>query len=117
MFTNTRAIAVASFLLLSMLSGLAAAADRPPLIDKSACDAPAYPLAWQNEDKQGAVVLDVLVSADGNVADAKVVESSGYAKLDKASLQAGAKCKFKPATRNGQSAQSWVKVRYLWEIN
>jgi len=117
MFANARAIAVVSSLLLSMLPGLTSAADRPPLIDKSACETPDYPLVWQNEEQQGAVILAMLVGADGNVTDAKVLESSGYSKLDKASLRAGAKCKFKPATKNGEIAQSWVKVRYRWEIN
>jgi protein TonB len=46
-----------------------------------------------------------------------VVQSSGYSALDKASLRASAKCKFKPAAKDSDLAQGWVDVRYSWVIN
>ena len=117
MFANARAIAVVSSLLLSVLSGQALAADFLTRVDKDSCETPEYPAIWQNEDQQGAVKVALLVGADGNVVQAKVVESSGYTTLDKASLRAGVKCKFKPVAKDSDIAQAWVKVQYSWVLN
>lgn len=116
MFSAPRNIAIATSLLLSLVAVQASAADRPR-IDKSSCSTPDYPVAWQSQDQQGAVKLALLVGADGSVQDAKVVESSGYSTLDKASLKAGVKCKFTPATKDGANTAEWTKVQYSWVIN
>jgi protein TonB len=116
MFSAPRHIAIATSLLLSLVAVQASAADRPR-IDKSSCSTPDYPVAWQSQDQQGAVKLALLVGADGSVQDAKVVESSGYSTLDKASLKAGVKCKFTPATKDGANTAEWTKVQYSWVIN
>ena len=117
MFTNARVVAIMAFLLIPVISVQAAAAELSAKIDREACQVPAYPAHWRVDDQQGAVILSVLVKADGSVADAKVLESSGYSQLDRASLRAGANCKFKPGTKDGQAVPSWVKVRYSWIIN
>jgi protein TonB len=117
MSTKARAIAIISSMFLSVLSGHALAADRSAKIDESACRTPAYPVQWQADDQQGAVLLSVLVKEDGSVGEAKVLESSGYARIDKASLRAGINCKFKPGTKNGEAAPSWVKMQYSWVLN
>lgn len=116
MFSAPRRIALATSLLMAVVAGQAAAADRPR-IDKSSCSTPDYPVAWQSQDQQGAVKLALLVGSDGTVQEAKVVESSGYATLDKASLKAGVKCKFTPASKDGASTAEWTKVQYSWVIN
>jgi protein TonB len=117
MFTQTRALAITTSLLLSVFCSQAWGAEQTAKIDREACDAPGYRLDWVAADQRGDVVLSMLVNADGKVTDAKVVESSGYAKIDKASLRAGSKCKFSPGTRNGEAVPSWVKIRYSWVIN
>lgn len=117
MFTKARAIAMTSSLLLSVLSGQVLAVDAPAKIDPNACATPNYPLSMRTDEQQGDVLLSVLVDADGNVSDAKVVHSSGYSGLDKASLRAGVKCKFKPSVKNGEATPSLVKMTYSWVIN
>jgi TonB family protein len=117
MFTKARAIAMTSSLLLSVLSGQVLAVDTPAKIDPAACATPSYPLALRTDEQQGDVLLSVLVDANGNVSDAKVVQSSGFSSIDKASLRAGVKCKFKPGVKNGEAAPSLVKMTYSWVIN
>ena len=117
MLTNVRASAVAATLLLCMFAGHASAADLQTRFDKAACAAPDYAAVWRSEEQQGDVKVKVLVAPDGSVKDAKVIQSSGYAALDKASLRASAKCKFKPVAKDSDLAQGWVDVRYSWVIN
>jgi len=117
MLTNVRASAVAATLLLCMFAGRASAADLQARFDKEACAAPDYAAVWRSEEQQGDVKVKVLVAPDGSVKDAKVIQSSGYAALDKASLRASAKCKFKPVAKDSDLAQGWVNVRYSWVIN
>ncbi|MYM98584.1 energy transducer TonB [Duganella vulcania] len=117
MFTKISASAVASALVLSLVSGVASAGDILSRFDKETCAAPDYSSAWRDEEPQGDVKVKLLVSPDGTVTDAKLVESSGYATLDKASLRASVKCKFKPVAKDSDIAQGWVNVRYTWVLN
>jgi len=117
MFSKTPALVITTSLLLSAFCSQAWGAEQTAKIDRAACDAPGYRLDWLADDQKGDVVLSMLVNADGKVTDAKVAESSGYAKIDRASLRAGSKCKFSPGTRNGEAVASWVQVKYSWVIN
>lgn len=114
MFAKTRAFAALSILL---LSGVAGAAENVSRLENADCNVPAYRTAWQDDDVQGTVKLAVLVGTDGRVLDAKVLESSGYTALDKASLRAGTTCKFEPAVKDNNSAAVWAKVQYKWVLN
>ena len=99
------------------LTTLAAHAAEPVTSSRSArCAAPYYPASWQDDGIQGRVRVAVLVGADGSVQDAKVVESSGYRALDRASLRAGFHCTF-AAPKAGDSAAVWTTVQYKWVTN
>jgi protein TonB len=117
MLTNARIGGVVSALLLCALSAQSSAAELEPRSDGMACAAPEYSLESLREEQQGDVGVKLLVGADGSVLDAKVVESSGYLTLDKASLRAGAKCKFKPISKGAEHPSGWVTMRYSWVIN
>jgi protein TonB len=118
MIAKLRIVAVASTLLLCASAANAVNADNS--IDQSThqktvdCVVPNYPATWQEEGIQGNVRLAVRVGADGAVHEAKVVKSSGYRALDKASLRAGYSCKFGAAAKNGDSATEWTTVQYKW---
>jgi protein TonB len=114
MFSTKRSAVVVSILLLCLAAGQAMAADVSAKIDPRECDKPDYPLRWQSEGDSGNVLVAFLVGADGKVTQSKIVESSGSARVDRASARAGARCKFEPAAKNGQAAPSWAKVRYTW---
>lgn len=81
------------------------------------CSVPDYPTAWIKDGLEGTVRLALLVSADGSVKDRKVIDSSGHRELDKASLRAGAHCKFGAAPKDSSSVPRWTTVQYRWVAN
>ena len=82
---NTRTFAAATVLLLSAFVGNASAAGAvnaaTARLAAADCDVPNYRNSWQDDEVQGAVKLAVLVDADGNVQETKVISSSGFASL------------------------------------
>jgi protein TonB len=114
-------VAVASTLLLTASAANAANADnateRSSHQKSAECVVPYYPATWQQEGMEGNVRLAVRVDAAGAVKEAKVVESSGYRALDRASLRAGYSCKFGTVSKNTDSASAWTTVQYKWVVN
>jgi len=110
-----RSIAALSLILLSTVGSQAEAATASPRLAPADCDTPSYRNTWQEDELQGAVKLAVLVDASGKVQQTKVVSSSGYVALDRASLRASTSCKFKPVTSG--SAPVWEEVQYKWVLN
>ncbi len=117
MLMSKRCATLVSSLLLCIASVQAVAADRNATFDPKGCEAPEFPARWQNDGESGNVVVAYLVGTDGKVQEAKIVESSGSPRVDRASAKAGARCKFKPAAKNGEAAAAWTKVRYSWVLN
>lgn len=62
---------------------------------------PEYPRASQRRGETGRVMVRVLISPQGAVANASVRSSSGYARLDESALVAARSARFKPYTENG----------------
>ncbi|MFZ6817147.1 energy transducer TonB [Undibacterium sp. Ji22W] len=58
------------------------------------CNAPEYDGSMLRGEEKGSVKLRFTTDASGNVVDAKVEESSGHAKLDRASMAALKSCRF-----------------------
>jgi protein TonB len=117
---NTRTLAAATVLLLSAFAGQAFAAgavSTPSRLAAADCNVPNYRNSWQDDDIQGAVKLAVLVDANGDVQETKVISSSGHLALDKASARAGATCKFKPVAKESGNAPVWAQVQYNWVLN
>jgi D-alanyl-D-alanine endopeptidase (penicillin-binding protein 7) len=84
--------------------------------DFSTCGKPKWPKEDLRAGHQGAVTLGFLVSADGRVLESRVQTSSGYTALDESAREGIAKCRFKAATNNGQPAQEWMKMMYIWTL-
>ena len=114
MLSTKRHAAVLSSLLLCLATPLALAADHSAKVDPKDCGKPDYPVRWQNEGDSGEVIVAFLIGADGKVMESKVVESSGYQRVDRASVRAGARCTFQPGA--GGTA-SWAKVKYAWIVD
>ncbi len=72
--------------------------------------APRYPYLSRVNDEQGRVILHVVVDRKGRAKEVKVLESSGYSRLDKAARKAVKRWRFQPAQKNGQSTQGVVQV-------
>jgi TonB family protein len=62
---------------------------------------PEYPRVSRRLDEQGTLTVRIHVGADGSVGDVELLESSGYERLDRSALDAIAKWRFEPATRDG----------------
>jgi bla regulator protein blaR1 len=87
------------------------------VVNFAACERPRYPAADLEAGHEGAVTLSFLVGTDGNVAQSRVLRSSGYRELDEAARTAIEKCQFKPATAQGVPVETWVPVQYLWSTH
>jgi bla regulator protein BlaR1 len=86
------------------------------IVDFSSCRKPEYPGTDLSARHEGTVTVDFLVDARGVVTDSAIARSSGYASMDEAARGALVKCRFTPATRNGQAVAEWTKVQYVWSV-
>ena len=71
---------------------------------------PVYPRRALMLKQEGEVVLQALISTNGDIKDIKLLTSSGYAILDKSAMDAVWQWKFAPSVINGKPSLSWVKV-------
>lgn len=88
-----------------------------PRIDPAHSHEPDYPPVSRRLGEQGSVILQVLVSVGGRVVDAKVVQSSGFERLDQAAI-AGVKAdyRFTPATVDGKPQEMWYTFKFTWKL-
>jgi TonB family protein len=77
---------------------------------------PAYPLRARRMGYEGLVMLKVLVDENGRVDDLEVLDSSGYAILDKAAIASVKKWMFEPGTEGGKKKKMWVKIPIRFEL-
>lgn len=80
------------------------------------CAKPEYPQDALARKAIGTVTLGFLVGLDGSVRDSNVKKSSGDASLDEAARVAIAKCRFTPATADGEPVEEWSHVQYVWSL-
>ena len=88
-----------------------------PRLDPQQSREPPYPAASRRLGEQGSAVLQVLVGPDGRVSEAKLLQSSGYDRLDQAAL-AGIKqyYRFVPGTLDGKPQPMWFTFRFTWKL-
>lgn len=88
-----------------------------PKIDAKRSQEPEYPSASRRQGEQGSVVLQVLVDVDGRVLDAKLMQSSGFDRLDQAALDGvKASYRFVPGTVDGKPQQMWYTFKFTWKL-
>lgn len=71
----------------------------------------AYPEEARKADVEGTVVLRLMIDEQGNVADVRVLSGPGYG-LNEAAAKAIRRCRFKPATRDGQPVGTSLTYKY-----
>ncbi len=81
------------------------------------CAKLAYPAESQRNGEQGTVQMDFLIDVDGTVLEKSVVKSSGFANLDRATLEGIGACQFSPAVTNGKPERSLLPFSYTWTLN
>jgi protein TonB len=78
---------------------------------------PAYPPVSKRLGEQGRVVVNVYVLADGRVGDVKVLQSSGYERLDAAALaHVRRDWRFDPARADGEPVAAWGAFGVTFQI-
>jgi protein TonB len=77
---------------------------------------PIYPRSARRKGREGRVTLDVRVSPEGNVADATIVETSGFADLDRAALDAASSARFAPATKDDAPTEGCVRLTFDFKL-
>lgn len=78
--------------------------------------APQYPTSAKRRNIEGKVLLEVLVSVDGNAQKVVVSRSSGFAILDNAALEAVKNWRFVPAKKAGKAVAAQVTVPIEFKI-
>jgi protein TonB len=81
------------------------------------CEKPDYPSVSRRMEEEGTVSLRFLVGVDGRVSQSEIEKSSGFPRLDQAARAALSKCRFQPATVDGQPEQAWASLKYRWRLD
>lgn len=77
---------------------------------------PQYPPVSRHLEEEGRAVLEVRVGADGGLLSARVVESSGYWRLDNAALRAVRIGRFTPARRFSRPVASTLRLAFIFRL-
>jgi len=75
-----------------------------------------YPSASIRAGEEGVATVEIYIAADGRVTDARIKTSSGFDRLDEATLKYVKTWRMKPATRGGVPEGSWVTVPVRWKL-
>ena len=91
--------------------------DLPGLTQKPALDRqselPEYPANSVRNREQGTTVLNACVTTDGRLVDVHLAKSSGYPRLDEATVEWAKRAKYKPAMF-GEEALAVCNFRLEW---
>ena len=89
----------------------------PQALTSHAVMAGDYPADSVRLQEQGAVKLQYFIETDGNVADCRLIESSGFPRLDDAACVLVRKWQFKPATvLDGRAVAIWMPVTIVFAL-
>jgi periplasmic protein TonB len=83
-----------------------------PALDRSS-ELPEYPANSVRNQEQGTTILNACVTTDGRLVDVHLAKSSGYPKLDEATVEWAKKAKYKPAMF-GEEALAVCNFRLEW---
>jgi protein TonB len=71
---------------------------------------PAYPQRARRLGLEGEVLIRTRVLPNGESGELVLEQSSGYALLDQAAMEAVRKWRFRPASRGDEQIVSWVEI-------
>lgn len=88
-----------------------------PHLELAASHTPEYPPVSRRLGEEGTVVLQCLVEPNGRASDVKVLQSSGYPRLDQAAVD-GVKenYRFAPGTVDGTPQAMWYTFKFTWKL-
>lgn len=76
-----------------------------------------YPVIARKAGIEGRVVINILVSAQGEIADAVVMKSLGHSGCDEAAINALKSVKWRPAKNKGQAVEIWVAIPVEFKLS
>ena len=88
-----------------------------PSIPTSGLSEPIYPASEIRAEHSGTVLLSLEILPNGRVGEIRLVQSSGYAKLDQSALREARKWRFVPGSRDGIPAARWKQVPVTFELH
>ncbi len=89
--------------------------NKPELVKKVN---PAYPAAAQKNRIEGTVILSLLISEGGQVADVKLLRAAGkFSGLNEAAMAAVRQWKFRPAVKEGKRVKVWITYPIVFKLN
>ena len=77
---------------------------------------PPYPVMSRRLNEQGKVVVRVWIDAEGQASQASIKTSSGFERLDEASLNTVLKWRYVPGKRGGIAEGMWFDVPMHWVL-
>lgn len=77
---------------------------------------PSYPPASRRAGEQGTVRLKVLVDTSGRASNVAVTQTSGFARLDQAAMEAVRKWRFVAATDGTNKIQAYTQVAVTFKL-
>lgn len=96
----------------------------PPKVELPSSDAdylnnprPPYPVLSKRLREQGKTVVRALIGTDGQATQATVKTSSGFSRLDEASVATVLKWRYVPGKRNGVPEPMWFDLPITWTLN
>jgi len=77
-----------------------------------------YPSASVRLGEEGSVLLELTLDSDGRVLEARVIESSGHARLDQAAVDEAVRAwRLRPATLDGAPIESRHRIRVQFRLD
>lgn len=77
---------------------------------------PVYPPQEVRLNHTGTVLLSVEVLPSGRVGDVRVVQSTGYPRLDEAAIKAAREWHLRPGTRDGVPTAMWKQIPITFRL-
>lgn len=100
----------------SSSSGSQGTAPDGPAVPVSGNAPPVYPMTARRAGREGRTILSVIVTNTGECKEVSIEESSGTPPLDDAAVAAVQHWRFNPATRNGRSIETIIRVPVLFVL-
>ncbi|WP_240635883.1 energy transducer TonB [Caldimonas tepidiphila] len=75
-----------------------------------------YPLISKRMGETGRVVVRLMIDEAGRPQNITVQQSSGFARLDEASLAAVREARFRPYTEGGQPRAAWALIPFVYQL-
>ncbi len=95
----------------------------PPKLELPSSDAdylnnarPTYPPASKRLREMGLVVVRVFIGTDGHASQASVKQSSGFERLDQASVETALQWRYVPGKRAGVPQGMWFDLPFNWQL-